>query len=40
LGRPVAADVANLSWAKNAVLASAEREIEYDARPDNGCKIA
>ena len=29
-GRP--SDMANLSWAKNAVLAMAEREIEWEVR--------
>jgi hypothetical protein len=31
-------DIANLSWAKNAVLASVERDLDYEAR--NRRKIA
>jgi hypothetical protein len=30
-------DMANLAWAKNAVLAAAERELEWEAR-QQGCK--
>jgi hypothetical protein len=30
-GQP--SDMANLSWAKSAVLIMAERELEYEARP-------
>ena len=28
-------DIANLAWAKNAVLVAAEREVEYEARAAN-----
>jgi hypothetical protein len=31
-GRP--SDLANISWAKNAVLGAAERELEWEARND------
>jgi len=32
-------DMANLSWAKNAVLASAERDISYSQTPVNGARF-